>query len=208
MRNEKFSIVFSAPSGAGKTTLIQRLVAGDDMFEFSISTTTRRPRPDEKEGVHYYFVDETEFERMKAGDEFIEWAVVHKNNYGTTKKEVDRIKVTGKIPVFDVDVQGARTLKAVLSEAVFIFIVPPSLEVLKSRLRARDTESKEQIEIRIENALNEITEYVRYDYVVINDTVNEALSEIRSIIRAENCRSSRMNNTLLTRGIVNDNTAG
>lgn len=108
----------------------------------------------------------------------------------------------------DLDVQGARTLKAVLSEAVFIFIVPPSLEVLKSRLRARDTESKEQIEIRIENALNEITEYVRYDYVVINDTVNEALSEIRSIIRAENCRSSRMNNTLLTRGIVNDNTAG
>lgn len=190
----------SAPSGAGKTTIIKSLVAGDDRFEFSVSTTTRPPRRSE-EGAHsYYFVGVEEFHEMVRRGEFIEWAEVHQNYYGTTKKEVDRIKSTGKIPIFDVDVQGARQLKGRIDDAVFIFIAPPSVDSLRERLVKRDTESTGQIELRLSNAIKELQDYVLYDYVVINDSVESSVESMRDIVGAEMCRMHRVQSRLLRPG--------
>ncbi len=189
MKANNLSVVISAPSGAGKTTLINRLLSFDDRFEFSISTTTRPRRQGETGGKSYDFVGESEFKDMIARDAFMEWALVHGNYYGTTKKEIDRIRSDGKIPIFDVDVQGARNLKPGLDSAVYIFIVPPSREVLESRLRNRKTDSEEQIQIRLCNAIRELGEYAQYDYIVINDDLDVALNEIRSIVTAELCKT-------------------
>ncbi len=182
-------MVISAPSGAGKTTLINKLLSTDDRFEFSISTTTRSRRHGEKAGKSYDFIDEAQFHDLVGQDAFVEWAKVHGNYYGTTKKEIDRIRSAGKIPIFDVDVQGARTLKGRLDGAIYIFIVPPTREVLESRLRNRKTDSEEQIQIRLCNAIRELGEYAQYDYIVVNDDLDAALNEIRSIVTAELCKT-------------------
>lgn len=200
MPSERFSIVVSAPSGAGKTTIIKRLVALDDRFEFSVSTTTRPPRRSEEFARSYYFVGIEEFHEMVRRGEFIEWAEVHQNYYGTTKKEVDRIKSTGKIPIFDVDVQGARQLKGRIDDAVFIFIAPPSVDSLRERLVKRDTESTEQIELRLNNAIKELQDYVLYDYVIINDSVESSVENMRNIVGAETCRMHRVKSRLLRPG--------
>ncbi len=192
MRNNPFSVIVSAPSGAGKTTLIRRLLAEDDRFGFSVSTTTRKCRKDELEGQSYYFLGQEEFFEKIRRDEFVEWAVVHQNYYGTTKKEIDRIQTSGKIPIFDVDVQGARQLKGKIDEAVFIFIFPPSPEVLRDRLSKRETETPEQKEIRLQNALNELRDYRIYDYIIINDVIGEALDKFKAIISAEMSKTRRM----------------
>ncbi|MBP7603941.1 MAG: guanylate kinase [Spirochaetes bacterium] len=208
MPSERFSIVVSAPSGAGKTTIIKSLVSKDDRFEFSVSTTTRPPRRNEESARSYYFVGLEEFHEMVRRGEFIEWAEVHRNYYGTTKKEVDRIKSTGKIPIFDVDVQGARQLKGRIDDAVFIFIAPPSVESLRERLVKRDTESTEQIELRLANAIKELQDYVLYDYVIINDSVESSVESMRSIVGAEACRMHRVQSRLLrSGGTESDNTA-
>jgi len=175
----------SAPSGAGKTTIIRRIMADNPKLAFSVSTTTRSKRRGEVEGVSYYYTDHATFEKMIAAGEFVEWAKVHSNYYGTTKKEVDRIKAAGKIPVFDVDVQGARNLRASLEGTVLLFIMPPSIETLAERLRMRNTESEEELQIRINNAIKEMREYRNYDYFVINDNLEEAIDDVRSVIRAE-----------------------
>jgi guanylate kinase len=189
LKANNLSVVISAPSGAGKTTLINRLLSADDRFEFSISTTTRPRREGEKAGRSYDFTDEAQFREMIGQDAFVEWAKVHGNYYGTSKKEIDRICCNGKIPIFDVDVQGARTLKCRLDSAVYIFIVPPSREVLESRLRNRKTDSEEQIQIRLRNAIKELGEYTQYDYIVVNDDLEVALNELRSIVTAELCKT-------------------
>jgi len=161
----------------------------ENRYEFSISTTTRPRRQGEIDGKSYYFINETDFRGMIDRSEFAEWAQVHGNYYGTSKKEIDRICCNGKIPIFDVDVQGARTLKGSLDSAVYIFIVPPSREVLESRLRNRKTDSEEQIQIRLRNAIRELGEYAQYDYVVVNDDLEVALNELRSIVTAELCKT-------------------
>jgi len=189
LKANKLSLVISAPSGAGKTTLINRLLSYDSRFTFSISTTTRPRRNNEIDGKSYYFVQENEFKGMVDRGEFIEWALVHGNYYGTSKKEIDRICCIGKIPIFDVDVQGARSLKGRLDGAVYIFIVPPSRGVLESRLRNRKTDSEEQIQIRMRNAIRELGEYAQYDYIVVNDDLDVALNELRSIVTAELCKT-------------------
>jgi guanylate kinase len=185
-------VVISAPSGAGKTTLIHKLLLADDRFTFSISTTTRPKRAGETIGVSYNFVTESEFSDMIEHDAFAEWARVHGNYYGTTKKEIDRICRAGKIPIFDVDVQGARTLKGKLDSAVYLFIVPPSREVLESRLRNRRTDSEEQIQIRMRNSIRELMEYDLYDYIIVNDDLDSALNQLRSIVTAELCRKEKV----------------
>ncbi|HSV97180.1 MAG TPA: guanylate kinase [Spirochaetota bacterium] len=200
MPSECFSIVVSAPSGAGKTTIIKSLVAVDDRFEFSVSTTTRPSRKGEKSARSYNFVGIEEFHEMVRRGEFVEWAQVHQNYYGTTKKEVDRIKSTGRIPLFDVDVQGARQLKGRIDDAVFIFIAPPSVDSLRERLVKRDTESTEQIELRLSNAIKELQDYVLYDYVIINDTVEASVESVRNIVGAEACRMHRIKSRLLRPG--------
>lgn len=184
-------MVISAPSGAGKTTLIRKLLERDGRFAFSISTTTRTPRPGERDGESYHFVDEGRFLAMIDGGSFAEWARVHDRYYGTTKKEIDRIRSAGKIPIFDVDVQGARNLKGGPVDAVYIFIVPPSRKILEARLRNRRSESEDQIRIRIRNAMAELEAYGEYDYIVVNDDVDEAMERIRSIVAAELCRTGR-----------------
>jgi guanylate kinase len=184
------SIVISAPSGAGKTTLIARLLKADERLEFSVSTTTRPRREGEIDGQSYNFVDMGMFRKMIEGDEFIEWANVHGNYYGTTKKEIDRIQGAGKILIFDVDVQGARLLKEKW-KSIFIFIVPPNREVLMSRLHKRKTDSESQIQVRLQTALSELTQYYLYDYIVVNDDIEIALNQIKSIITAELCRQHR-----------------
>ncbi|MCX8122848.1 MAG: guanylate kinase [Spirochaetes bacterium] len=178
-----FSIIISAPSGAGKTTLIERLLIQNPIFEFAISTTTRTKRANETEGKSYHYVSYEEFMQMVDKGEFLEWAKVHDNYYGTTKKEVDRIKALSKIPIFDVDVQGARSLRNKLQNVISIFIIPPSIQELEKRLRHRSTETEYQIAVRLNNALVELREYVNYDYIVVNDDLQKALDELNAILK-------------------------
>ncbi len=187
----KFSVVISAPSGAGKSTLINRIMKKDPRFSFSVSTTTRSPRDGEKDGINYYFKERKEFEAMIANDEFLEWAEVHGNLYGTTKKEVDRIHAAEKIPLFDIDVQGAKNIRDKIA-GVFVFIVPPSMEELERRLLSRSTDSQETIKLRIKNASAELAYAGIYDYVIVNDSLETAESDFFSVMRAEEIRTSRM----------------
>jgi guanylate kinase len=186
------SIVVSAPSGTGKTSIIQEVIRGSDFFEFVVSTTTRPRRRTEVADKNYYFIGIDEFRGMIDHDEFIEWALVHENYYGITKKEIDRIKGTGKIPIFDVDVQGARTLRGRVENALFIYIVPPSLEVLQQRLRGRGTDSEEQISIRMKNAVDELRQYHYYDYIIINNSIPDSCEYFKAILMAEYCKRERI----------------
>ena len=188
--------VISAPSGAGKTTLINRLLKTESSFMFSISTTTRPVRQGEIDGVNYHFVSKEDFCRMIENDEFLEWAEVYGNYYGTTKKEVDRIRKSGKIPLFDVDIQGSRNLKNMIQDGVYVFIIPPSLEVLKERLTGRKTEDSEQLKLRMKNAYNEISEYTNFDYVIINCNLESAFNRLMSIVNAEKCRLKNIKNEI------------
>ncbi len=184
-------VVISAPSGAGKTTLIKKLLSDNPNLEFSISTTTRKMRSEEKPKRSYNFVTIEEFKGMIEKDEFAEWALVHNNYYGTTKKEIDRIFSIGNIPIFDVDVQGGKILKIKLGNPVLIFIIPPSLKILEERLRTRKSESEESIKIRLKNAIDEMKEFENYDYIVMNDNLEIASKQISAIITAEQCRKDR-----------------
>jgi len=188
---DNFSIVISAPSGAGKTTIIQKMLHLDSRLAFSISTTTRAIRQGETEGVNYNFVSIDEFKLKIEKNEFVEWAMVHGNYYGTTKKEIDRILSAGRILIFDVDVQGAESLRGKLTDCLFLFIIPPSLEILEQRLRNRNSDSEEQISIRLKNAVDEIRKYHIFDYIVVNDSVERALDTVFSIIKAEQHRKKR-----------------
>jgi guanylate kinase len=202
LKANNLSFVISGLSGAGKTTLINMLLSVDARLAFSISTTTRPKRPGETDGSSYYFIEEPSFRAMIDGGSFIEWAKVHGNYYGTAKKEIDRILNIGKIPVFDVDVQGAKALRSALGGAVYIFIIPPSLGVLESRLRHRKTDSEEQIRIRLRNAVSELKEFALYDYIVVNDDLDTALNQIKSIVTAEMCKKDRVSNIIT--GILED----
>jgi guanylate kinase len=169
MRRNNLSIVISAPSGAGKTTIINELLAQYGELEFSISSTTRPMRNGEIDGKNYFFISEEEFIARRDNDEFFEWAEVHGNFFGTQKKEIDRIRALGKIPIFDVDVQGSRSMKGQVHDAIFIFIIPPSLKILEERLKNRNTDSPEQIALRLKNAVSEMRQYPLFDYIIIND---------------------------------------
>ena len=202
------SIIISAPSGAGKTTIINKLLETDNRFEFSISTTTRGKRGKEIDGQDYCFISIDEFKKKIENDEFLEWAEVHGNYYGTLKKEIDRIAGIEKIPIFDVDFQGALQLKENIAKGVFIFIIPPDLEELEKRLRNRKSDSDKSIKLRLKNAVKELKNYYIYDYLVINDQIDSAVNKLESIITAELCRkdhlSDRLKNMLEA---LNDNSA-
>jgi guanylate kinase len=188
---KRLSFVVSAPSGTGKTTIIQNIIGHSDNYEFVISTTTRPRRNDEIDGKNYIFVQENVFKKMIDESAFIEWAFVHQHYYGITKKEIDRIRDSGKTPIFDVDVQGAKSLRKKLADGVFIFIVPPSVEALKERLMNRKTETEEQIAVRLNNALNEMRQYELYDYLVVNEKVEESCDQFNAILVSESCRKER-----------------
>ena len=184
--------IISAPSGSGKTTLVSQLMAKEQNLEFSISCTTRKPRGQEEDGKEYYFISHQEFERRIAADLFLEHAKVFDNYYGTSREELTRADSAGKDLVLDIDVQGARQLKEKIPGAVSIFILAPSRQELEQRLQARSEDSEEVIRRRLEEAVAEIKNYNAYDYVIVNDKVEESARNLRSIIRAERVRRQRM----------------
>lgn len=184
-------MVISAPSGAGKSTICRELISRHDDIVFSVSTTTRPPRHEEKEGKDYYFVDNETFENMVAEGEFLEWANVHGECYGTSRQNVLEQLEQDRDVVLDIDVQGARQIRELLPTAVLIFIVPPSMVELERRLTSRDTETEKQIKKRLTNARQEIQSMDLYDYVVVNDEVGEAVSTLECIRKAEKNRFIR-----------------
>ncbi len=186
-------LVLSAPSGTGKTTLARRFVDAHPEAAFSISMTTREPRGAEKDGVDYHFVDALTFQRMIERDEFVEWAEVHGNFYGSPRAAVDRAFSTGGIAVFDIDVQGGQSIQRRYPEAVLIFVLPPTMAELERRLRERGTESEDVIRRRMLAARSELELGARaYDYLVVNDSVEQAYAELESIVTAERSRRGRV----------------
>jgi guanylate kinase len=177
--------IVSAPSGAGKTTLCRALVSSLPDLEFSVSYTTRDRRPGETDGTDYSFVTRQEFERMAAAGEFLEWAEVHGELYGTSKTRVYEILDSGKDVILDIDTEGASQIRTHTNTGTFIFILPPSLDILKRRLRERMTDSEEKIARRLKQATAEIQTYEEYDYVIMNDILEDALRDFRSIITAK-----------------------
>lgn len=190
MMNERRGklIVVSGPSGAGKSTVIKKVMERRSDLCFSVSATTRKPRDGEVDGVHYFFVTGTEFDRMIGDDELLEHAEYNRDNYGTPRAYVEEKRRAGMHVLLDIEVQGARQVRERVPEAIKIFVIPPSLQVLEQRLRGRDTEDEEQIQRRLARARGEYREADFYDYVVINDDLEVAASELNAIITAELCR--------------------
>jgi guanylate kinase len=184
--------IVSAPSGSGKSTIVGKLLERDKRLRFSVSYTTRKPRGVEREGEEYYFVSRDQFEARLARGEFLEYAEVFGNYYGTHISEIDRAKAEGQDLVLDIDVQGERQLKDRIPNAVSIFILAPSREDLENRLRARSTDSSEVIARRLREAAEEIGRYEQYDYVLVNREVEESVDTLSAIVRAERVRRSRM----------------
>lgn len=189
-----FLLVLSGPSGSGKGTVSEALMKNNDDIIFSTSVTTRTPRPGEVNGENYFFATREEFEEMVEKDELLEHAFVHTNYYGTPKKFVfDEIE-KGEIVLLEIDVQGALQIKRKYKEAVFIFLIPPTMDELRSRLVKRDTETEDEIETRYRNAFRELDFVGEYDYFVINDVIDNAVKDIETIIAAEKLRVKRHKN--------------
>ncbi len=191
-----FLLVISGPSASGKGTVCRKLLERNKDLIFSISATTRKARKGEIDGVNYFFIDEKTFDQMVSNGEFIEYALVHGNKYGTPKKFVIDQVNKGEIVLLEIDVQGALQIKELFDEAVFIFLLPPSMEELRNRIIKRGTESKEDIDIRMRNAVDELKLAYKYDYVVINDKVDEAVEKIETIIKAEKLKVKRLGDIL------------
>lgn len=178
------AILFSAPSGCGKTTIIRELMQYFDCFGFSISATSRAPRGEELNGKEYYFMSRDEFMRRVAADEFLEWEEVYAGTcYGTLKSEVKRIWDSGQVAVFDVDVNGGRNIKRHLGDdALSIFVMPPSIEVLEQRLRSRGTDSEDSIAKRLARSAEELSQASQFDVTIVNDDLQHAVDEARHVI--------------------------
>jgi guanylate kinase len=185
-------LLISGPSGAGKSTVLKRLLGREPRLQFSVSTTTRPPRAGEAEGVDYRFVDVATFDRLVAGDAFLEWAEVHGQRYGTRREDVQAAEQAGRIPLLDIDVQGGvQVLDRLGDEVVSVFLLPPSWQELESRLRGRGTDSDEVVATRLRNARWEVGFADRYTYWVVNDEVEQAVARLEAILCAEACRASR-----------------
>ena len=180
-----FPIILSAPSGGGKTTIAKAILASRKDIGYSVSCTTRQPRPGEIQGKDYYFITRTEFLTKRERGEFAESAEVHGNLYGTLRSEVLRVLELGQHVLMDIDVQGAVQFTRVFPQAVTIFILPPTAEVLLERLRKRQTESAQQLADRLQSALQELQSVDEYEYVVVNDNLEQAIKRITSIVDAE-----------------------
>ncbi|MBQ8872263.1 MAG: guanylate kinase [Bacilli bacterium] len=186
-------IVISGPSGAGKGTICERLKEQNKNIWLSTSMTTREPRGNEKNGVEYFFVTEEEFKKKIEEEGFLEYAIVHNNKYyGTPKDKIADKLNEGKDVILEIDIQGALEIQEKINDALFIFIMPPSMEILKDRLMKRNTESEDKVLERFKTAYKEINEVTKYNYVVINDRIDVATSKVEAIITAEKCRVDRI----------------
>lgn len=177
-------VIFSAPSGSGKTTIVRELLKRFSCFEFSISATSRRPRGEERDGVDYYFLSDEEFRMRVERDEFVEWEEVYSGTcYGTLRSEMERIWAKGNVILFDVDVMGGINLKRLFGDdACSVFIMPPSVEELERRLRGRGTDAEEVIRKRIDKAEFELSKASEFDFTVVNDDLEQAVDEAQAII--------------------------
>jgi len=200
-------LILSSPSGAGKTTLTRKLLTEHPELRFSVSHTTRAPRPNEVDGRDYHFVDRAKFQTLVAQGAFLEWAEVHGNLYGTSVAEIDRARAEAGCSgmIFDIDYQGARQIRVKKPDVVSVFILPPSMAELERRLRGRASDSEEAVLRRFEAARLEIEHYALFDYLVVNDDLQRAYDELRSITvaeRARRWRRSELAEGLLRTGVL------
>lgn len=195
-------LILSSPSGAGKTTLTQRLLKRFQDLRFSVSHTTRAPRVGEVNGKDYHFVDRMTFEGLVADDAFVEWAEVHGNLYGTSRAEIESARKTSGGILFDIDYQGARQIRAKLPEVIGIFVLPPSMDELLRRLRGRASESEEVVQRRFNVAKREIEHYALFDYVLLNDGLDEAFARLEGIVLAE--RTKRIKKAFLAEKLLRE----
>lgn len=184
-------IVLSGPSATGKGTVCKQIMKINDNLHFSVSVTTREPRPGEIEGINYFFREKNEFQKMIDNDELLEWAEVYGNFYGTPCAAVQEALDRGQDIVLEIDPQGALQVKSRFPQGVFIFLMPPSLEELATRIQKRGSETPEAMKKRLQSAKNEIGSAFQYDYLVINDDIDIAADQIQKILAAEKCRTSR-----------------
>jgi guanylate kinase len=184
--------IISAPSGSGKSTLVHMLMNSVQDLTFSVSFTTRPPRPAETNGKDYNFISRVEFEARLEKAEFLEYAEVFGNYYGTNRSSFQKAVNEGRDLVLDIDVQGARQLKVAIPEAISIFVLPPSRDILEQRLRSRSQDSEEVIQRRLRGAAEEVRNYTQYDYVLINREIEESAARLATIVRAERLRKARM----------------
>ncbi len=184
-------IVLSSPSGGGKTSVYEELLKRFPQFKYSVSATTRPKRANEIDGESYHFLDREEFIRKRDAGDFAEWAEVYGNYYGTYKDFIDSSLQNGDVILLDLDIQGAANLSSLYEEAVTVFILPPSLKVLEKRLINRKTDDPEVCKRRLQEAIKEIAEWPNYNYVVINDILDDAVEDVAAIIKAESLNSSR-----------------
>jgi len=189
---QPFPLVLSAPSGAGKTTIARMLLKRRTDVGYSVSCTTRAPRPGEVDGVDYHFLTSEQFDAAVERGEFAEWAEVHGRKYGTLVREVNAVMDRGQHVMLDIDVQGARQVVQRFLDAVTVFVVPPSAEALVARLAGRNTESTEMLALRLRNAVQELEEAERYQHVVVNDNLEDAVSRVSAIIDEETLKRERL----------------
>lgn len=194
-RGKGLLFVVSAPSGAGKTSLCRAITGSLEDLTHSISYATRKPRPGEIDGRDYYFVSQERFRDMIQAGDFAEWAEVHSNLYGTSRRVLDDLISKGLDVILDIDTQGAKQIKAKYDTAVFIFIMPPSLDILEERLRNRKSDHEDEIRKRMQRSREEIRDYAMYDYIIVNRDFDRALTELRSIVISERCRTRLMDTT-------------
>ena len=192
-----FVLFVAGPSGVGKTSICQRIIDNDRLVQACVTTTTRPKRSAEVDGVDYQFVSEDAFNRIVEAGEFIEWAEVHGYLYGATSEAVAKALSGGQVMLLDVDVQGIKTWKAALEDrCVTAFVVPPTIDMLKKQLEERKTEDKASFKTRMEDAQKELSEADGFDYLIVNDDLQQAISDLEAIISAERCRPRRMRNAL------------
>lgn len=177
--------VVAAPSGAGKSSLVKALLELDSHVHLSISHTTRPPRGQEKHGRDYYFASQSEFDAMVEGNAFVEWALVHGNRYGTSKKAIEERIAQGSDVILEIDFQGALQIREAFANAILVFILPPSWEELRSRLERRGEDSPEVIEVRLKNAATEMAEVGKFDFVIINELFERALFDLKAVVHAQ-----------------------
>ncbi|SUZ68876.1 uncharacterized protein METZ01_LOCUS21730, partial [marine metagenome] len=183
--------VLSAPSGAGKTTIAKALVERGEDVVFSVSATTRPARDHEVDGVDYHFLSEPDFRAMIEADEFVEWAKVHDHLYGTSRKALQDAQEQGRFLILDVDVQGAMQVREHVADAVLVFVLPPSADALRERLRDRGTEGEDTLTRRLKNARGELEKAPEFDYVVVNEKLDQAIDDVRGIVQGEDLRTDR-----------------